>query len=120
MLLDRQLGLLTGVMASGFVTLLATNEVPATLYALISCSAAAYGIRQYRERQSVTLAGLVVSGVNCLMALALSLFPRSLTITGGLVTAGTAIGGGLLTIIFPSGGGPVNQSVVRNLTGIRL
>src|SRR5438874_414843 len=68
MLLDRQLGLLTGVVASVFVTLLAPNEVPATLYALISCSAAAYGIRQYRERQSVTLAGLVVGGVNCLAA----------------------------------------------------
>ncbi len=75
MLLDRQLGLFTGVVASGFVVALAPNEIQATLYALISCSAAAYGIRQYRERQSVTLAGLVVAGVNCLTALALSLFP---------------------------------------------
>ena len=120
MLLDRQLGLLTGVVASGFVTLLAPNEVQATLYALISCSAAAYGIRQYRERQSVTLAGLVVSGVNCLMALALTLFARSLTITGGLVTAGTAIGGGLLTIIFASGGVPINESLFGILTDMRL
>ena len=120
MLLDRQLGLLTGVIASGFVTLLAPNEVPATLYALISCSAAAYGIRQYRERQSVTLAGLVVGGVNCLAALALTLFARSLTITGGLVIAGTAIGGGLLTIIFASGGVPINESLFGILTDMRL
>jgi putative nucleotidyltransferase with HDIG domain len=120
MLLDRQLGLLTGVIASGFVTLLAPNEVPATLYALISCSAAAYGIRQYRERQSVTLAGLVVGGVNCLAALALTLFGRSLTITGGLVIAGTAIGGGLLTIIFASGGVPINESLFGILTDMRL
>ncbi len=120
MLLDRQLGLLTGVIASVFVTLLAPNEVPATLYALISCSAAAYGIRQYRERQSVTLAGLVVGGVNCLAALALTLFARSLTITGGLVIAGTAIGGGLLTIIFASGGVPINESLFGILTDMRL
>src|SRR5437660_1511758 len=120
MLLDRQLGLLTGVIASGFVTLLAPNEIQATLYALISCSAAAYGIRQYRERQSVTLAGLVVAGVNCLTALALTLFARSLTITGDLVTAGTAIGGGLLTIIFASGGVPINESLFGILTDMRL
>src|SRR6266446_914979 len=120
MLLDRQLGLFTGVVASGFVALLAPNEIQATLYALISCSAAAYGIRQYRERQSVTLAGLVVAGVNCLTALALTLFARSLTITGDLVTAGTAIGGGLLTIIFASGGVPINESLFGILTDMRL
>ena len=120
MLLDRQLGLFTGVVASGFVALLAPNEIQATLYALISCSAAAYGIRQYRERQSVTLAGLVVAGVNCLTALALTLFARSLTITGGLVTAGTAIGGGLLTIIFAAGGVPINESLFGILTDMRL
>ncbi len=120
MLLDRQLGLFTGVVASGFAALLAPNEIQATLYALISCSAAAYGIRQYRERQSVTLAGLVVAGVNCLTALALTLFARSLTITGDLVTAGTAIGGGLLTIIFASGGVPINESLFGILTDMRL
>src|SRR5882762_5712942 len=73
MLLNRQLGLIVGVIASMFAGLLALNGVQATLYAFISCAAAVYGIKRYRERQSVTLAGLVVAGVNCITALALIL-----------------------------------------------
>ena len=38
---------------------------------MISCAAAVYGIGRYRERQSVTLAGLFVGVVNAVMALAL-------------------------------------------------
>ncbi len=61
MLLNRQLGLIAGVIASIFAGLLAPDGAHATIYAFISCVAAAYGIKRYRERQSVTLAGLVVA-----------------------------------------------------------
>src|SRR5205807_3072971 len=105
MLLDRQLGLIVGVIASVFAAVLAPNGVLFTLYAFISCAAAVYGIKRYRERQSATLAGLVVAGVNCVTALVLTAFTqRPLSITGALVAAGSAIGGGLLIIIFTSGG----------------
>ena len=121
MLLDRQLGLIAGVIASVFAGLLAPNGVPVTLYAFISCSAAVYGIKRYRERQSVTQAGLVVAGVNCIAALALIAFAqRPLTMVGALVAAGCAVGGGLLTIIFAAGGVPINESLFGILTDIRL
>lgn len=121
MLLDRQLGLIAGVIASVFAGLLAPNGVQATLYAFISCAAAAYGIRRYRERQSVTVAGLAVAGVNCITALALTAFSqRPLTMTGVLVAAGCAVSGGLLTIIFAAGGVPINESLFGILTDIRL
>jgi putative nucleotidyltransferase with HDIG domain len=121
MLLDRQLGLIAGVIACVFAGLLAPNGAQATLYAFISCSAAVYGIKRYRERQSVTLAGLVVAGVNCVTALALIAFAQQpLTLTGALVAAGCAIGGGLLTIIFAAGGVPINESLFGILTDIRL
>ncbi len=121
MLLDRQLGLIAGVIACIFAGLLAPNGAQATLYAFISCSAAVYGIKRYRERQSVTLAGLVVAGVNCITALALLAFAQHpLTLTGALVAAGCAIGGGLLTIIFAAGGVPINESLFGILTDIRL
>ena len=121
MLLDRQLGLVTGMIASVFAGLLAPNGVEATLYAFISCSAAVYGIKRYRERQSVTLAGLVAAGVNCITALALVTWaPGPLTLTAALVAAGCAIGGGLLTIIFAAGGVPINESLFGILTDIRL
>jgi membrane-associated HD superfamily phosphohydrolase len=109
MLLNRQLGLIAGVIASIFAGLLAPNGAQASVYALISCSAAVYGIKRYRERQSVTLAGLVVAGVNCVTALTLVAFgPRPLTLLGTAVAASCAIGGGLLTIIFAAGGVPIN------------
>jgi putative nucleotidyltransferase with HDIG domain len=121
MLLDRQLGLIAGVIACVFAGLLAPNGAQATLYAFISCSAAVYGIKRYRERQSVTLAGLVVAGVNCVTALALIAFAQHpVTLTGALVAAGCAIGGGLLTIIFAAGGVPINESLFGILTDIRL
>ena len=121
MLLNRQLGLIVGVIVSLFGGLLAPNGAQATIYAFISCSAAVYGIKRYRERQSVTLAGLVVAGVNCVTALALIVFaPRPLTLTGAMVAASCAFGGGLLTIIFAAGGVPINESLFGILTDIRL
>jgi putative nucleotidyltransferase with HDIG domain len=121
MLLNRQLGLVTGVIASLFAGILATNGAQAALYAFISCSAAVFGIKRYRERQSVTLAGLVVAGVNGITALALLGFTQPhLTLTGAMVAAGCAIGGGLLTIIFAAGGVPINESLFGILTDIRL
>jgi cyclic-di-AMP phosphodiesterase PgpH len=121
MLLNRQLGLIAGVILSVFAGLLAPNGGQATLYAFISCAAAVYGIKRYRERQSVTLAGLVVAGVNCVTALALIVFAqRPLTLTGAMVAASCAFGGGLLTIIFAAGGVPINESLFGILTDIRL
>ena len=121
MLLDRQLGLIAGVIASVFAGLLAPNGIQVTLYAFISCAAAAYGVKRYRERQSVTLAGLAVAGVNCITALALIAFSqRPLTLTGALVAAGCAVSGGLLTTIFAAGGVPINESLFGILTDIRL
>lgn len=121
LLLDRQLGLIAGVIASVFAGLLAPNGVQATLYAFISCSAAVYGIKRYRERQSVTLAGLVAAGVNCITALALVTWaPGPLTLTAASVAAGCAVGGGLLTIVFAAGGVPINESLFGILTDIRL
>jgi cyclic-di-AMP phosphodiesterase PgpH len=121
MLVDRQLGLIAGAIASVFAGLLAPAGMHMSLYAFISCSAAVYGIKRYRERQSVTLAGLVVAGVNCIAALALLVFTQHpVKISGALAAAGCGIGGGLLTIIFAAGGVPINESLFGILTDIRL
>jgi len=121
MLIDKQLGLIAGAIASVFAGLLSPAGVPMALYAFISCSAAVYGIKRYRERQSVTLAGLVVAGVNCVTALALLVFSQHpAKLSTALVAAGCGIGGGLLTIIFAAGGVPINESLFGILTDIRL
>ena len=69
MLVDTQLAFLTGIVSALFAGILAPAGVPTIAYALISCSAAVYGIGRYRERQSVTVAGLITGAVNILMAL---------------------------------------------------
>src|SRR5207237_4231606 len=69
MLVDTQLAFLTGIVTALFAGMMAPTGIQTAVYALISCAAAVYGIGKYRERQSVTLAGLFVGVVNAVMAL---------------------------------------------------
>src|SRR3989440_9023756 len=64
MLLDRQLSFITGLITAVVAGVLAPREFPAMLYALVSCAAAVYGIKRYRERQSVTIGGFAVAAAN--------------------------------------------------------
>jgi hypothetical protein len=88
---------------------------------LISCAGAIYGIGRYRERQSVTLAGLFVGVVNAVMVLALVAYAEQ---AFTLKTVGLAIGcgfaGGLLSAIFAAGGLPINESFFGILTDVKL
>jgi putative nucleotidyltransferase with HDIG domain len=121
LLLDRQLSLLAGLVTAGFAGLLAPRPLLAVLYAFISCAAAVYGLKRYRERQSVTLAGLFVAAANCFTAMALTAFAyRPLSFSAVLVAGLFGAGGGLLTIIFAAGGIPINESLFGILTDIRL
>lgn len=121
MLIDSKVGLITGVVAAVFAGLVAPNGGAITIYALISCAAAIYGIGGYRERQSVTLAGLVVSCVNVFTALALmALAPAPFTFKAALLAGGCGIASGLLTIIFTAGGLPINEALFGILTDLRL
>lgn len=121
MLLDRPLSLVAGIVAAIFTGLLAPNPAPIALYALASCATAAYGVRRYRERQSITLAGLLVALVNFTMAGALTAAIHHPVRLSSVLFAGLfGIAGGLLTIIFAAGGIPINESLFGILTDIRL
>jgi cyclic-di-AMP phosphodiesterase PgpH len=121
MLLDWQLGFIAGIIVSGFSALMAPSALQTAAYALLSCSAAAFGIKRYRDRQAVTLAGLIVAAVNGVAALALTaLAQQHLAIDVAATATGMAICGGLLTIIFASGGVPINESLFGILTDVRL
>src|SRR5436190_7402641 len=91
------------------------------LFAMVSCSVAIYGIGRYRERQSVTLAGLLVGAVNAVMAVALLAYSEQpLTARIFLMAAGAGIAGGLLTAVFAAGGLPINESLFGILTDVKL
>jgi putative nucleotidyltransferase with HDIG domain len=121
MLVDTQLAFLTGIITALFAGMLAPTGMQKALFAMISCSSAIYGIGRYRERQSVTLAGLLVGAVNVVMAIALMAYSEQpLTLRTFLLAAGAGIVGGLLTAVFAAGGLPINESLFGILTDVKL
>jgi cyclic-di-AMP phosphodiesterase PgpH len=121
MLVDTQLAFLTGMITALFAGMLAPIGMQKALFAMVSCSVAIYGIGRYRERQSVTLAGLLVGAVNVVMAMALIAYSEQpLTLRTFLMAAGAGIAGGLLTAVFAAGGLPINESLFGILTDVKL
>lgn len=121
MLVDTQLAFLTGIVTALFAGILAPAGVPTIAYAMISCSAAVYGIGRYRERQSVTVAGVITGGINIVMALALIAYAeQQFTFNTILMAIGCGFAGGLLTAIFTAGGLPINESFFGILTDVKL
>jgi len=121
MLIDTQLAFLTGIITALFAGMLAPTGMQKALFAMISCSAAIYGIGRYRERQSVTLAGLFVGAVNVVMALALIAYSEQpLTPRTFMMAGAVGFAGGLLSAVFAAGGLPINESFFGILTDVKL
>jgi hypothetical protein len=121
MLVDTQLALITALITALFAGLLAPNGVNKAFYAVISSSAAIYGIGRYRERQSVSLAGLFVGAVNAVIAVALlSYSQQPLTFGNVLLAMACGFVSGLLTAAFVAGGLPVTESLFGILTDVKL
>ena len=121
LLVDTQLALITALITALFAGLLAPTGVLVALYAVISSSAAIYGIGRYRERQSVTLAGLFVGIVNAVIAVALiSYSQQPLTLGTVLLAMGCGFIGGLMTAVFVAGLLPVTESFFGILTDVKL
>ena len=121
MLVDTQLAFLAGMITAIFAGMLAPGGMQKALFAMVSCSAAIYGIGRYRERQSVTLAGVLVGAVNAVMAVALIAYSgQPLTLKTFLMATACGIAGGLLTAVFAAGGLPINESLFGILTDVKL
>jgi cyclic-di-AMP phosphodiesterase PgpH len=121
LLVDTQLALITALITALFAGILAPDGVLKSLYAMISSSFAIYGIGRYRERQSVTQAGLIVGGANALMAVALVAYAQqALTLNTILLAVACGIVSGLLTATFTASGLPVNESLFGILTDVKL
>ncbi len=121
LLLDTQLALITGFITALFAGLISPEGIPMTFYAVTSSAAAVYGIRRYRERQSVTLGGLIVGGASALMAVALLAYAQQpLKLNTILLAVGCGLLGGLLTTVFTAGQLPVYESGFGILTDVKL
>lgn len=121
LLAETQLAFVVGIITALFAGMLAPTGMQKALFAMVSCSTAIYGIGRYRERQSVTIAGLLVGVVNVVMALALVAYSEQpLTLRTILMATGCGIAGGLLTAVFAAGGLPINESLFGILTDVKL
>ncbi|MFL6284349.1 MAG: HDIG domain-containing metalloprotein, partial [Pyrinomonadaceae bacterium] len=121
MLVDTQLALITAVLTALFAGLLAPTGILTACFSLISSSAAIYGIGRYRERQSVTKAGLIVGAVNMVLALAVMLSSQKpLTLNAVALAFGCGLAGGVLSAVFTAGLLPVSESLFGILTDVRL
>lgn len=121
LLMDVQLALTAGIITALFAGLVTPNGMLMACYAMVSASAAIYGIGRYSERQSVTLAGLFVAGVNSAAALAVILAAQEpLTLGTILMAIGCGLLGGLFTTIFTAGVLPVSESLFGILTDVKL
>jgi cyclic-di-AMP phosphodiesterase PgpH len=121
MLVDTQLALITAVLTALFAGLVAPSGILTACFSLVSSSAAIYGIGRYRERQSVTKAGLIVGAANAGLALAVMLSSQKpLTLNAVALAFGCGLAGGVLTAIFTAGLLPVSESLFGILTDVRL
>jgi putative nucleotidyltransferase with HDIG domain len=121
MLVDTQLALITAVLTALFAGLLAPTGILTACFSLISSSAAIYGIGRYRERQSVTKAGLMVGAINMALALAVMLSSQKpLTLNAVALAFGCGLAGGVLSAVFTAGLLPVSESLFGILTDVRL
>jgi cyclic-di-AMP phosphodiesterase PgpH len=126
LLVDAQLGFITGIITAliaGIITPagVGPSSILMSLYAMTSASTAIYGINRYRERQSVTLAGLFDAGVNAIMAVAVILAAQQPFKTSTVLLAiGCGLLGGLFTTLFTAGGLPINESLFGILTDVKL
>jgi cyclic-di-AMP phosphodiesterase PgpH len=121
LLVDAQLAFMTGIVTALFAGLLAQSGMQKAIYAMVACAAAVYGIGRYRERQSVTIAGLFVGATNGILALALIAYAeQSFNLNTALLGLGCGVASGLLTAIFTAGGMPINESLFGILTDVKL
>jgi putative nucleotidyltransferase with HDIG domain len=109
------------VLTALFAGMLAPAGILTSCFALVSSSAAIYGIGRYRERQSVTKAGLIVGAVNMGLALAVMLSSQKpLTLNAVALAFGCGLAGGVLSAVFTAGLLPVSESLFGILTDVRL
>lgn len=121
LLADRRIALFAGLFVSLLAGILAPKGLEFVLYSTLSSAVAVYGIGQYRNRQSVTIAGFLVGGANALVAVALIAYMQQPFILNTIMLAmGCGILGGLITAAVTAVFLPICESAFGILTDVKL
>ncbi|NNE67663.1 MAG: HDIG domain-containing protein [Pyrinomonadaceae bacterium] len=121
LLADRRTALFTGLFASLLAGLLAPKGLEFAIYSAISSAVAVYGIGQYRSRQSVTTAGVMIGIVCALTAVALLAYTQQPFILNTVLLAiSCGLASGLVTAAVTAVFLPIAETLFGILTDVKL
>src|SRR5690606_41628155 len=98
MLADRRTAICTGLFSALIGGFLAPKGLEFIIYATIASSVAVYGIGHYRNRQTITIAGILIGLTSAGLAVALLLFTQQPFILNTvLLSVAAGLAGGIIT-----------------------
>lgn len=121
LLADRRIALFTGLFLALIAGLIAPKSLEFALFAVIASAVAVYGIGRYRNRSSVTTAGILVGLASAATAVALIAYAQQPFILNTVLLAvACGLGSGLVTAAVTAVFLPVCESFFGILTDVKL
>src|SRR5690606_1301357 len=121
MLADRRTAIFTGLFTALIGGFLAPKGLEFIIYATIASSVAVYGIGHYRNRQTITIAGILIGLTSAGLAVALLLFTQQPFILNTvLLSIAAGLAGGIITAAVVAVMMPLCESIFGILTDVKL
>lgn len=121
LLADRRTAIFTGIFTSLLAGLLAPRGLEFAIFAMIGSAIAVYGIGQYRTRQTITLASVLVGAGSSLVAVALIAYMQQpFVLNTVLLAIACGLAGGIITAAATAVFMPICESLFGILTDVKL
>lgn len=121
LLADRRTAIFTGLFTALLAGLLAPRGLEFAIFAAIASSVAVYGIGQYRTRQTVTLAGVLVGIASAFAAVAvIAYMQQPFVLNTVLLAIACGLAGGIITAAVTAVFMPICESLFGILTDVKL
>ncbi|MGQ0542046.1 MAG: HD family phosphohydrolase [Blastocatellia bacterium] len=121
LLADRRTALFTGIFGALLAGFLAPRGLEFAVYAAIASSVAVYGIGRYRNRQTVTIAGILVGLSSALVAIAVIAYTQQPFILNTIMLAmACGLASGVITAAVTGVFLPICESLFGILTDVKL
>ncbi|MBA2378460.1 MAG: HDIG domain-containing protein [Blastocatellia bacterium] len=121
LLADRRTALFLGIFSALLAGFLAPRGLEFAVYAAIASSVAVYGIGRYRNRQTVTIAGILVGLSSALIAIAIIAYTQQPFILNTILLAiACGLASGVITAAVTAVFLPLCESLFGVLTDVKL
>lgn len=121
LLADRRTALFTGIFNALIAGLLAPRGLEFAIFAAIASSVAVYGIGRYRNRQTVTIAGVLVGLTSAALSIAVIAFTQQPFILNTILLAmACGLASGIVTAAVTAVFLPLCESLFGILTDVKL